>query len=123
MLKIQCLISRRTNTFESQELKHIFQTNDLVLLTETWTDEYSDVSFPGFKTFYLSRTNRKSNTKRNSGGIAFFIREKYYTQNMLIKSDGDNILWLRFVGTFFDLTSDLFVCLCYVTPSDSSWGH
>ena len=57
LLNIQCLISRRRNKLESQELKSIFQNNDLVLLTETWSDEYSDLSFAGFKTFYLSREN------------------------------------------------------------------
>ena len=123
LLNIQCLISRRTNKLESQELEHIFQTNDLVLLTETWAGEYSDVSFPDFKIFYLSRTNGKSNTKRNSGGIAIFIREKDCTPNMQIKSDGDDILWLRLDGILFDFASDLFLCLCYVTSSDSSRGE
>ena len=59
-LNIQCLISRRTNKLQSQELKNIFDKNDLVLLNETWTDEYSDVSFLGFKSFYLSRKKKKT---------------------------------------------------------------
>ena len=92
----------------------------MVLLTETWSDEYSDLSFAGFKTFYLSRENRNINSKRNSGGIVIFVREKYFSPNMLIKSDSDDILWIKFDGKLFDLESDLFVCLCYVTPSDSS---
>ena len=111
-LNIQCLISRRTNKLQSQELKNIFDKNDLVLLNETWTDVYSDVSFLGFKSFKLSRKKQKKrNTKRNSGGIAIFVRDKYYKPDMLIKSDGDDILWIRFDGSLFNLSADLFLCL------------
>ena len=65
LLNIECLISRRTNKLESQEFITIFQNNDLVLLTETWSDEYSDLFFAGFICFYFSRKNRNINSKRN----------------------------------------------------------
>ena len=58
VLNIQCLISKRTNKLNLQELTTIFEANDLVMLTETWTDEYSDLSFAGFKVFWLSRLEK-----------------------------------------------------------------
>ncbi|MCF1458886.1 MAG: hypothetical protein LPH21_15465, partial [Shewanella sp.] len=77
-------------------------------MTETWSDEYSNLSFPDFKVLYLSRDSRNIHAKRNSGGIAIYVREKYFKPNMLLKSDSDDILWIKFDGKLFDLTSDVF---------------
>ena len=85
VLNIQCLISKRTNKLILQELRHILENNDLLLLTETWTDAYSDISFPGFKVFRLSRLEKNRNSKRSSGGIAIYARDKFYKTNMLFK--------------------------------------
>ena len=76
LLNIQCLISKRTNKLNSQELRNTFASNDLVMLTETWTDDYSDLSFDGFKTFWLSRSDKNCNSKRNSGGIAILFEKR-----------------------------------------------
>ena len=73
LLNIQYLISKRTNKLESQELKQFFQNNDIVLLTETWSDEYYDLTFPDFKVLSLIRDNRNINAKQNSGGIAIYM--------------------------------------------------
>ena len=78
LLNIQCLISKRTNKLNLEELKNIFDVNDLVMLTETWTNEYSDLSFEGFKVFWLSRLEKNRKSKRSSGGIAIYIRDKFY---------------------------------------------
>lgn len=86
LLNIQCLISKRTNKLKLKELLHIFENNDLILLTETWTNESSEISFPGFHVFYLSRTDRKQNSKRDLGGIAIYVRDKFYSSNMLSKT-------------------------------------
>lgn len=120
LLNIQCLISKRTNKLKLKELSHIFDNNDLILLTETWTNESSEISFPGFHVFYLSRTDRKQNSKRDSGGIAIYVRDKFYSSDMLIKQDSDDILWIKFDGSIFNLPNDLYLCLCYIVPSDSS---
>ena len=120
VLNIHCLISKRTNKLNLQELRHIFENNDLLLLTETWTDEYSDISFPGFKVFWLSRLEKNRNSKRSSGGIAIYVRDKFYKTNMLFKQDSDDILWLRLEGCLFNPQYDVFVYLCYIVPADSS---
>ena len=103
-----------------QELTTIFEANDLIMLTETWTDENSDLSFAGFKVFWLSRLDKKRKSKRSSGGIAIYIRDTFYKANMLYKQDGDDILWLRFEGSTFNLQHDVYMCLCYIVPADSS---
>ena len=91
-----------------------------MLLTETWTNEFSDISVAGFKDFQLNRLNKKQNTKRDSGGIALFVRDKLIKHCKLFKKDGDDIIWLKIDKHLFHLSSDLYLCLCYVIPSNSS---
>ena len=45
------LVTRRTNKLSSPELVSIFQTHDVVLLTETWANSYCDVNVPNFEHF------------------------------------------------------------------------
>ena len=48
LLNCQGLVTRRTNKLLSDEFKKIFESNDVILLTETWTDEYSNISVDNF---------------------------------------------------------------------------
>ena len=76
LLNAQGLISRRTNKLKSPELKQIFDTSDLVLFTESWTDENSDLEVNNFEHFVLNRKLIEANSRRNSGGIVLYVRNK-----------------------------------------------
>ena len=66
LLNIQGFVTKYTNKLLSTELTQIFQNNDIILLTETWSGELTDISVNGFNVFQLDRGNKKLNTKRNS---------------------------------------------------------
>ena len=40
--------------------------------------------------------------------------------NILIHKENDDILWVRIEGSKLNIDNDLFICLCYNLPSDSS---
>ena len=80
LLNIQGLISKRSNKLQSKELIQIFQHNDFILLTEIWTNDMSDISVDGFTVFQLKRTCKKRNAKRDSGGIAQYIKDSLVRQ-------------------------------------------
>ena len=120
LLNCQGLISKRTNKLISTEFQNIFESRDIVLLTETWTDSYSDLSVSNFEYFALHRKDKKKNSKRNSGGISIYIRDKYVTKDTLVYTSEDDILWIKISKSVLSLQDDLFICLCYVTPDDSS---
>ena len=63
LLNVQGLRTRRIDKCQSDELKNIFSNNDLVLLTETWADEYSNLSINGYTHFQLNRSEYKRNFK------------------------------------------------------------
>ena len=49
--------------------------NDIVLFSETWTNEHSSVNIDDFVVYSKHRV-RKRNAKRDSGGLVCYFREK-----------------------------------------------
>ncbi|MES9884341.1 MAG: hypothetical protein ABW185_26135, partial [Sedimenticola sp.] len=110
-------MTKRTNKLLSKELSDIFENSHIVLLTETWANDMVDLNVKGFTHFNVNRTEKKIGSKRDSGGIIIYIRNKFVTNDILFKKDSDDIIWLKLEGSLFNLTHDLYVCLCYVLPA------
>ena len=120
LLNAQGLVTKYTNILLSKEFQNIFDNNDFILLTETWGCEEADLSFNGFHVLQLNRVENKFNTRRNSGGIALYVRENFYKYCQLVEKSSDDILWLKIDRSLFHLSHDLYICLCYILPSGSS---
>ena len=45
------------------------------------------------------------------------LNKKFCT---LLTKDSDYIIWMKIDGQLFNLSNDLFLCLCYIVPSSSS---
>lgn len=92
------------------------------MLTETWANQFSDLTVEGFTHFHINRCEYKANTKRASGGIVFYIKDGLVISNKtsMVHKENDDILWIRIEGAKLNLDGDIFVCLCYNLPSDSS---
>ena len=95
LLNCQGLISRRTNKLQTEEFKNIFRSSDIVLLTETWTDEFSDIAVNNFEPYILNCEMVKNNCKRNSGGLIIYIRDKYVSKETLVYKSEDDIVWVK----------------------------
>lgn len=120
LLNCHGLVTRRTNKLKTDEFKTIFNSSDIVLLTETWTDDFSDTNVANFESFILNRHEVKRNSKRNSGGLIVYVRDKYVSRDMLVYTSADDIVWIKINKYILSLEQDLYICLCYVTPDDSS---
>ena len=94
------------------------------MLTETWTDNYTEIEVNSFTCFVLHRTEIKKSSKRNSGGIIVYIRHEYVTNETLLFKDKDDILWVKISGSIFNLDND-FLCVlhiyCLMTLVDKQW--
>ena len=120
LLNAQGLTSKRTNKLKSSDFENFFSSTDIILITESWTDEYSDIEVSDFDAFVLHRKEKKKGCKRNSGGIVLYIRSKYVTRDTLVYISQDDIIWVKFNKALFSVSNDLYVGLCYVIPDDSS---
>ena len=87
LLNAQGLVTKFTNKLHSHELRLIFSQSDFILLTETWASDIANLSVDGFILIQLNRVEKKHTTKRNSGGIAMYIRQSFYQYCTLIEKD------------------------------------
>ena len=71
----QGLVSKRTNKLKSVEFQNIFESHDVILLTECWTNQLSELTVNNFESIVLHRQENKKNSKRNSGGLVLYIRK------------------------------------------------
>ena len=94
--------------------------NDLILLTETWTCKLSDIAVNGFHEVRLDRLVKNKSAKRNSGGIAIYIKDWLFKHTKVIKCESDDIIWLKIKGQIFNFVHDVYLCLCYIIPYGSS---
>ena len=120
LLNAQGLITKRTYKLNSDYLNNVFCNSDIVLFTETWTDEFSDLYVKHFEHFALHRTNLKRSSKRNSGGICIYVRDKFVSEDSLFFSCNDDILWLKLSADKLKIDKDLYIGLCYVLSDDST---
>ena len=89
------------------------------MFDETWTSEESNLEVENFEYVALHRTQRKISAKRDSGGLVIYIRSTLYDKTTLVKTDSDDIIWLKFEpGVISDKM--LFLCLCYVLPAGTT---
>ena len=68
LLNVQGLSTKRSNKLLSKEVIEIFNNNDIVLFTETWSNEFSEFNVNGFEQDIqnFSGSIQMEHTKKNS---------------------------------------------------------
>ena len=112
------LITKRTNKLKSSEILELFQDNDIVMFNESWTSESSDLDVADFECIGLHRTRLQS-ARRDTGGLVIYIKSALYDSDMLVKKDGDDIIWLKFKPGIIS-ENTVYLCLCYVLPAGAT---
>ena len=118
-MNIQGLTTERTCKIKSPEFISIYQSHDILLLTECWTSEDSDVVIDGFEHIILNRTEKKAGTKRNSGGIIVYIRSEYFDNKTFVKCENDDIIWIKLKDNVIS-DKPTYIALCYVLPAGTT---
>ena len=77
-------------------------------------------SVDNFESYVLNRNENKRNSKRNSGGIILYIRNKYVSNDTLVFTSHDDSIWVKISSSILSMENDLYISLCYVVPDDSS---
>ena len=120
LLNVQGLVTRRTNKLKTPEMQKVFDSSDVVMFTETWTNDLSNIEVNNFESFVLNRKDRKKKSKRNSGGIILYLRNKFVSKDTLVMLDEEDFLWVKISKATLSTENDLYICLCYIIPEDSS---
>ena len=91
------------------------------MFVETWTNEFSNIEIPYYECFPLHRPKRKSQAKRDSGGLILYIRNDLIPGFELLQKDAHDCIWFKIKKSYFDLPRDIIACLCYAVPQGSSF--
>ena len=78
------------NKFQQSEVLDIVNKHDIFGIVETHTISNSDL---GFRHYVKHRENSKG--KRNSGGIAVYIRKTIIGGTSFVTTRNKNILWIK----------------------------
>jgi hypothetical protein len=73
------------NKLNDSEFINKIVTNDIIILTESWTDENSKLDIVNFTCYNYFRKFRHKKAKRNCGGIVVYIRNSIKSGVKIIK--------------------------------------
>ena len=93
---------------------------DIFGVSETWicTNESKTINIPGYKFYPFCR---KKENGRSRGGIGWFIKDNLRKGiKLLYNISNENFMWCKFERQHFKLKEDLFVCVVYIPPENSS---
>ena len=98
--------------------------SDIICLVETFQKENSVETLSGYVADYSIR-NKSSTSKegtRSSGGILVYIKSKLSQGTQIIKSEHNDLLWIKLSKNFFNIESDIYIAVCYIVPNNSSYN-
>ncbi|MEW8547927.1 MAG: reverse transcriptase family protein [Candidatus Thiodiazotropha sp.] len=93
---------------------------DVVLLVETHIGYDKIVSVDGFHYFPVCRA--KSANGRYYGGLAVLTRTNIRPYVSFLKNTSTEYQWLKLDKKFFSFQKDLYLCLAYIPPNQSSYA-
>ena len=89
-------------------------------MTEVWGDPSQSFDVDGFSYYVLHRHENKLSCTRNSGGIIIYVRNEFVSDDILFMKSNDTHIWLKMKHSVFGFENDIYLCLCYIPPSNSS---
>ena len=80
----------------------------------------SDVNLKGYSYFNCYRPKFNKRAKRYSGGVLVYFRDELKHNLSIVKKDNRGIIWLKLDKCAFNVNNDIYLCLCYIPPENSS---
>ena len=108
------------NKLDDCDFVNFISDFDVLLFTETWNSRLSKIDLNGFKFFSCPRPKYNRSAKRNSGGLIIYYKEIYHRHIQLVSINNDGIVWLKLSRDFTGSEHDVYFCVCYIPPENSS---
>ena len=94
---------------------------DIFILSETWLKSSLgyNIDIHGYKSFNFPRPTKHRKARRNSGGLLLYVKPSLCKYLEIVKSYRDRI-WLKLKKSPPHISEDIFLCVTYISPLDSS---
>jgi exonuclease III len=101
------------------EVKELVNTFDIVCLQETWLTDRDSLQLTGYN---IHRSDRKNNKRKHcgSGGVVTLYKSNLEKGVSKIKSQSNDLMWMKLDKHFFHLEKDMYICNCYISPQNSA---
>jgi len=116
---VENIFSKKIPKLHDDKFLDYLSQGDIVGLTETQTPDKFDIS--GYKTFCKSRKKAKR-ARKFSGGLAFIVKNELMKGCQIVPCNSPDALWLKLDRNFFCLSRDIFVCVVYISPANSTFS-
>ena len=106
------------NKFTDEDFLSEIKNSDLIGLGETHIHEgtLDNLCIPGFKLVAYKNRHIHARSKTASGGLAIFAREHVSKLFVPIKTENENILWLKIKKELINENKDIFLACIYLSP-------
>lgn len=98
-------------------MKSLFKEHDILLFTETWSNDIYKYDATNFQHFIENRKG-KGPKEIVEGLLSVYMTDGKTCK--FIKSSCDSTMWLKFDKCLFDVDSDLLLCIVYNVLKGSS---
>ena len=97
---------------------------DIIGLGETHISDTYYANLEGYINIAQSSRCKLKTAKKGSGGVAALVKKSVHKGIAHIKSPHvkNDIIWLKLCKKFFNLDSDLYICIIYISPEYSSYS-
>ena len=99
------------------DFSNIVHKFDIFCMQESWLTENNSVTINGYDMF---RSERKKAKKLSSGGVIILFKSHLSKGMTKIKSNYEDFVWAKLDKNFFGLENDVYLCNCYIPPSNSN---
>ena len=106
----------KINDFNEQ----LFSSNDIVLLSETWSSDLSDLDVNGFECLFKNRVKKRAG-KRQSGGLVCYFKKNIWKGVQEVPwNDNEDGMVFKLDSQFFGWEKDKMLVFTYMRPNSSS---
>lgn len=104
---------------------NMLDTNDIIILTETWLEEQVNIRPAEFYSFNMVRPIR-ARAPRPSGGISVLMRHELredvkHNKGIKLIQEDDYFVWMKMCRVFFKMSRDIYICSAYIPPEGSTF--
>lgn len=111
------LISKYHNKITDPLFLQEIKSHDVVLLTETHVGYNTTINIDGFHYYPVCR--QQSANSRYYGGLGILIKHGIRKGIKILGNTSKDYQWLKFEKSYFNLKTDIFLCLAYIIPATS----
>ena len=118
----QRTLNNRVSKLSDTQVQADLSQFDIICLAETHCNPNDNLLLDGYRIVPNIRPKSPGAT-RNFGGLAVCYREELRSGIKFLPITSTEVMWFKLNKSFFNLDNDIFVCLAYMSPHNSSFSN